>query len=103
MPGLQKTLEGAGATKKDVVPRPEHEVFGLAMLGGGLVFGAAHPYGQFVEEVLRLSDAEVHADYPWDGLGEATVVDVGGGVGELSTASAYSMANLSMYFFSHAS
>lgn len=50
MPGLQKTLDGADATNQDLVPRPEHEVFGLAMLGGGLVFGAAHPYGQFVKK-----------------------------------------------------
>ena len=25
--------------------RPEHDVFGLAMLGGGMVSGAAHPFG----------------------------------------------------------
>ncbi|KAL8955079.1 MAG: hypothetical protein Q9193_006920 [Seirophora villosa] len=44
--------------------RPEHEIFSLAMVGGGRIFGAAHPY-----------------DYPWNSLGEATIVDVGGGVG----------------------
>ena len=27
-------------------PRPELEVFGLAMVGGGMVTGAAHPYGK---------------------------------------------------------
>jgi hypothetical protein len=27
------------------VSRPEHEVFGMAMLGGGKIFGAAHAYG----------------------------------------------------------
>ena len=46
--------------------RPELEIFGLAMLGGGRVFGRAHLF-----------------DYPWGtlGPGSATVVDVGGGVG----------------------
>lgn len=29
-------------------PRPEHEIFGLAMFGGGKVFGTAHIYGQFM-------------------------------------------------------
>jgi hypothetical protein len=37
-----------GLTADDLVSRPEHEVFGLAMLGGGLVFGAAHPYGMLM-------------------------------------------------------
>ncbi|EOD45656.1 putative o- protein [Neofusicoccum parvum UCRNP2] len=62
-------LEKAIAGKSDdaLVPRPEHAVFGLAMLGGGRVFGNAHLY-----------------DYPWDRLGTATVVDVGGGVGGFS-------------------
>ncbi|KAI9688867.1 MAG: hypothetical protein M1822_001224 [Bathelium mastoideum] len=44
--------------------RPEHAIFGLAMLGGGKVFGEAHLY-----------------DYPWESLGSALIVDVGGGVG----------------------
>ena len=29
-----------------MISRPEHELFGLVMLGGGLVSGAAHPYGE---------------------------------------------------------
>ena len=37
----------------ELVNRPEHEVFGLAMLGGGLVFGAAHPYGKPDHLILR--------------------------------------------------
>ncbi|KAL4940293.1 hypothetical protein BDV06DRAFT_230434 [Aspergillus oleicola] len=44
--------------------RPELDNFGLAMVGGGKVSGAAHAY-----------------DFPWADLGEALVVDVGGGVG----------------------
>lgn len=47
-----------------LVTRPELENFGLAMIGGGKTSGAAHPF-----------------DFPWGDLGEALVVDVGGGVG----------------------
>lgn len=28
--------------------RPEHEIFSLAMVGGGRIFGAAHPYGECI-------------------------------------------------------
>ncbi len=42
----QKTPNGIGG-EQTLVARPEHEIFGLAMLGGGMVFGAAHPYGQY--------------------------------------------------------
>ncbi|RYC54807.1 hypothetical protein CHU98_g11403 [Xylaria longipes] len=47
-----------------LIKRPEHTIFGLAMVGGGRVFGQAHLY-----------------DFPWESLGPATIVDVGGGVG----------------------
>ncbi|KAJ5456732.1 O-methyltransferase [Penicillium desertorum] len=48
-----------------LIKRPELDNFGLAMVGGGKVSGAALPF-----------------DYPWDELPKgATVVDVGGGVG----------------------
>ncbi|RYP22781.1 hypothetical protein DL765_001490 [Monosporascus sp. GIB2] len=63
---LQKLVSSAG--KDDAVARPEHAIFGLAMLGGGLTFGQAHLY-----------------DFPWASLGVATVVDVGGGVGGFCT------------------
>lgn len=46
------------------VERPELQNFALAMMGGGKASGAAHAH-----------------DFPWADLGEATVVDVGGGVG----------------------
>ncbi|KAJ5476098.1 hypothetical protein N7475_001827 [Penicillium sp. IBT 31633x] len=46
------------------IRRPELGIFGLAMLGGGRVFGVAHLF-----------------DFPWESLGNAQVVDVGGGVG----------------------
>ncbi|AEO59636.1 hypothetical protein MYCTH_2066662 [Thermothelomyces thermophilus ATCC 42464] len=54
----------AGHSDQERVPRPEHGLFGLAMVGGGRVFGEAHLY-----------------DFPWASLGSATVVDVGGGMG----------------------
>ncbi|KAL4957580.1 S-adenosyl-L-methionine-dependent methyltransferase [Aspergillus filifer] len=46
------------------ITRPELDNFGLAMVGGGKVFGAVHAH-----------------DFPWADLGAALVVDVGGGVG----------------------
>ncbi|MCJ1432684.1 hypothetical protein MMC27_002041 [Xylographa pallens] len=60
-PGVPTLVKDDDSTE---IKRPELGVFGLAMLGGGRVFGTAHIY-----------------DYPWESLGEATIVDVGGGVG----------------------
>ncbi|KAI1324237.1 S-adenosyl-L-methionine-dependent methyltransferase [Xylariaceae sp. FL0255] len=62
---LQKACEDAKAT--GLTKRPEHSIFGLAMVGGGRVFGEAHLH-----------------DFPWASLGPATFVDVGGGVGGFS-------------------
>lgn len=45
-PGLPGGGPVSSHEKDDLVSRPELEVFGLAMLGGGKVFGAAHPYGE---------------------------------------------------------
>lgn len=47
-PGLPsfKQENTNGTSEEKLARRPEHEVFGLAMLGGGMVFGAAHPYGK---------------------------------------------------------
>ncbi|KAI1499394.1 O-methyltransferase [Biscogniauxia marginata] len=50
--------------EEDLVPRPEETLFNSAMVGSGRVSGDAHVF-----------------DYPWQDLGSATVVDVGGGVG----------------------
>ena len=84
-PGLPQGMEASGGKgeENELVNRPELEVFGLAMLGGGLVFGAAHPYGMLVI-VWSLGRFAVltEIDYPWSELGEATVVDIGGGVGK---------------------
>ncbi|KAI0465612.1 S-adenosyl-L-methionine-dependent methyltransferase [Xylaria cf. heliscus] len=59
---LEQACGDLGATA--LIKRPEHGIFGLAMVGGGRVFGQAHLY-----------------DFPWGSLGSATIVDVGGGVG----------------------
>ncbi|KAI5926688.1 S-adenosyl-L-methionine-dependent methyltransferase [Camillea tinctor] len=62
---LEKVCGNADTTA--LIKRPEHSIFGLAMVGGGSVFGRAHLF-----------------DFPWGSLGSATVVDVGGGVGGFS-------------------
>lgn len=63
------TLISATHDEQDkTVNRPELDIFGLAMLGGGRVFGEAHLY-----------------DFPWKNLGNALVVDVGGGVGSFTS------------------
>ena len=67
-------VNSIGATEDDAAqpetsPRPELEIFGLAMLGGRKVFGTAHLY-----------------DFPWEDLADGTVVDIGGGVGKLRKA-----------------
>lgn len=46
-PGVPSTKGLFSESEKgELVGRPEHEVMGLAMLGGGMVYGSAHPYGQ---------------------------------------------------------
>lgn len=57
-PGLPRRVNRSGGegASNELVSRPELEVFGLAMLGGGMVFGAAHPYGKPVVVVgLRVT------------------------------------------------
>jgi hypothetical protein len=45
-PGIPDVKALLSESENDkLIARPELEVFGLAMLGGGLVFGSAHPYG----------------------------------------------------------
>ena len=53
-PGLPGRVEPSGGkgAGTELVSRPELEVFGLAMLGGGMVFGAAHAYGKPVVVVV---------------------------------------------------
>ncbi|KAG2419142.1 hypothetical protein HFD88_002246 [Aspergillus terreus] len=62
--GPEVTAALQGKSDVDSFRRPELDIFGLAMLGGGRVFGVAHLF-----------------DFPWASLGKAQVVDVGGGVG----------------------
>ncbi|EWC44896.1 hypothetical protein DRE_00955 [Drechslerella stenobrocha 248] len=59
---VQEAKDGLDTQRQ--VARPEHAIFSLAMIGGGRVSGRAHLY-----------------DFPWASLGNATVVDVGGGMG----------------------
>ncbi|EAW24695.1 O-methyltransferase tpcA [Aspergillus fischeri NRRL 181] len=64
-PGIPSLVMGLPPREDDgLVARPELEIMGLSMVGGGRVFGTAHVY-----------------DFPWASLGDALVVDVGGGVG----------------------
>ncbi|KAL4995986.1 S-adenosyl-L-methionine-dependent methyltransferase [Aspergillus recurvatus] len=64
-PGIPSLILEPQPTGEDgLVARPELEIMGLSMVGGGRVFGAAHVY-----------------DFPWGSLGKALLVDVGGGVG----------------------
>jgi hypothetical protein len=51
-------------TSKELVPRPEEELFQLGMAGLGRGTGQYHAQ-----------------DFPWKRLGSGTVVDVGGGIG----------------------
>jgi hypothetical protein len=43
---LQQACDNAKDTR--MIKRPEHRIFGLAMVGGGRVFGQAHLYGMTV-------------------------------------------------------
>lgn len=46
--GIDETKPRPDANgRTETTSRPEHELFGLAMLGGGKVFGTAHIYGIF--------------------------------------------------------
>lgn len=52
---LKETLEQAEKQKEvsvsTGVPRPEHKIFGLAMLGGGRITGEAHLHGKYCDVV----------------------------------------------------
>ncbi|KAK4145922.1 S-adenosyl-L-methionine-dependent methyltransferase [Dichotomopilus funicola] len=75
--GLAKKVEAEENDDQERVARPELELFGLAMVGGGGVFGRAHLY-----------------DFPWASLGKATVMDVGGGMGGFSLDLSHLYPNL---------
>ncbi|KAI1146766.1 S-adenosyl-L-methionine-dependent methyltransferase [Nemania diffusa] len=63
-PELNSAKAQAKSGGETLLSRPEHAIFGQAMVGGGRVFGQAQLY-----------------DFPWASLGPSTVVDVGGGAG----------------------
>lgn len=64
------------------VPRPELEIFGLAMVGGGRAISASQPYGEFHASKYIRRSLIIPTDYAWNELPHgAVVVDVGGGVG----------------------
>ncbi|KAL4889029.1 S-adenosyl-L-methionine-dependent methyltransferase [Aspergillus ambiguus] len=67
IPSLALESQSNADNGNGLVARPELEIMGLAMVGGGRVLGTAHVY-----------------DFPWASLGKALVVDVGGGVGGFS-------------------
>ena len=64
------------------IPRPELELFGLAMVGGGRAISASQPYGSFHKNKDKTPSLITSTDFPWHELPHgAIVVDVGGGVG----------------------
>jgi hypothetical protein len=73
-----------GKSDDDLKERPEHAIFGMAMLGGGRVFGKAHLHGQYSSASRGVSKLTRTVDFPWESLGSALVVDIGGGVGGFS-------------------
>ncbi|KAJ5990773.1 hypothetical protein N7522_010980 [Penicillium canescens] len=81
-PDVTAILQGENTGES--IRRPELDIFGLAMLGGGRVFGVAHLFGTPQYTVSGTEPRHiltVRADFPWASLGKAQVVDVGGGVG----------------------
>ncbi len=78
---LEKAVQGRAG--HDLIARPELEIFGSAMVGGGKATGLAHCYGKRVNRDFFpfLVYLTALPDFPWDSLGPATVVDVGAGVG----------------------
>jgi hypothetical protein len=81
-PDVTAILQGENTGES--IRRPELDIFGLAMLGGGRVFGVAHLFGMPQYTVSGTEPKHiltVRADFPWASLGKAQVVDVGGGVG----------------------
>lgn len=74
----RKEIAEGGDDQREV-PRPEHLIFGTAMVGGGRVYAQAHLY-----------------DFPWGELGNATVVDVGGGMGGFCLQLSHIYKNLNL-------
>ena len=63
--------------------RPDLANFALGMSSAGQVMGAPLYYGERVNSDTLVRHLElIILDFPWASLGEATVVDVGGGIGQ---------------------
>lgn len=88
---------------ESVVPRPELGNFGLSMLGGGRVNGTAHVYGMKEQIIgyIMAGSRLISEDYPWAPLGDAVVVDVGGGVGRSTIATMSPKTILKVLKLSH--
>jgi hypothetical protein len=82
-PGVPDPSQFANTPDGDgKVPRPELEIFGLAMVGGGRAISASQPYGELPKNIDKKIPLIISTDYAWNELPQgATVVDVGGGVG----------------------
>lgn len=65
-------------------PNPTLEVASLAILSAGQASGASLSHGNF-SAIMLLSKLIAVSDFPWGSLKDATVVDVGGGLGERLT------------------
>ncbi len=46
VPQPEEFVKAMNVKEQVLVNRPEHQIFSLAMVGGGSIHGAAHPYGQ---------------------------------------------------------
>lgn len=46
VPQPEEFIKALNVKEQALIDRPEHQIFSLAMVGGGRVYGAAHPYGQ---------------------------------------------------------
>jgi hypothetical protein len=86
-PGIPSlVIEPQPKGEDGLVARPELAIMGLAMIGGGRVFGSAHVHGKsrFLRRKSGGQGANNSIDFPWASLGNSLVVDVGGGVGGFS-------------------
>ena len=79
-PGIPSVVIEPPAKGEDgLVARPELEIMGNAMIGGGRVFGSAHIHGKLT--AFSCNKYLQRLDFPWASVGDGLIVDVGGGVG----------------------
>jgi len=58
-PGMPDSNLRTIGSEESLVSRPELEIFGLAMLGGGRVFGTAHVYGTMNQAIAVKSGTDL--------------------------------------------